>query len=357
MEFNKKKSLETHNYNKHRFFNESVERVLTKNKPLKTWLLKDLDSKLVKRFYELHKDFNNFSLLLDRQFLHFYNLISSVRDFRMEDFDIFFSKFLEWKEKNPTQVNSKELCNLVFDDDFESEIAYSIMRNKNPFTGHTGEYSPYSKSFCGYKGLSDNEIRVKQRETMRHDMIGRNTNQIEYWINKGFTEEESKIKVSERQKTFSLEKCIEKYGKDEGIKRWQQRQEKWLKNYKKQNFSSVSQELFWKIYEQIKKENLDIRFATIDSNKNKDTSGKNHEFLLKTKKSFIKPDFVILDFKKIIEFDGDYWHGNARGNKSRDFVRDKTLSEMGYKVLHVPERDYKKNPKEIIDNCVNFLLS
>lgn len=357
MIFSKPKSLETHKYNKHRFYNKGVDFIIEKNKPLKSWLLKDISINLVEEFYKLHKDFNNFSLLLDRQFLHFYNLILSVRDFQRDDFNTFFTDFLPWKEKNPTQVNSKNLCNIVFKSEQEAEIAYSEMKNKNPFTGHAGNFSPFSKNFCGYKGKSNEEIEHLRIKAAKHDTKGRNTNQIEYWIKKGFSEEEAKIKVSERQKTFTLKKCIEKYGKEQGTKRWQERQKKWLKNYKKQNFSNISQELFWSIYDKIKDHNLDIRFATINENKRKDTSGKNNEYLLKTKKSYIKPDFVILDNKKIIEFDGDYWHGNARGNKHRDNERDETLSEMGYQILHVLERDFKSDPQKIINNCIEFLQS
>ena len=214
MVFNKSKSLDSHKYNKHRFYNKEVDYVIMKNKPLKSWLLKDVDSIIVEQFYKLHKDFNNFSLLLDRQFLHFYGLISSVRDFQEDDFNTFFSKFLEWKEKNPKQVNSKELCHLVFRNENEAEIAYSRMKEKNPFTGHTGEYSPFSKNFCGYKGRTDEEIEHLRIKATKHDVKGRNTNQIEYWIKKGFSEEEAKMKVAERQRTFTLEKCIEKYGKE-----------------------------------------------------------------------------------------------------------------------------------------------
>ena len=36
---------------------------------------------------------------------------------------------------------------------------------------------------------------------------------IEFWLAKGYNEEEAKQLISESQKTFSLEKCIEKYGK------------------------------------------------------------------------------------------------------------------------------------------------
>lgn len=357
MIFSKSKSLENHKYNRHRFYNKGVDFIIEKNKPLKSWLLKDLSISLVEEFYKLHKDFNNFSILLDRPFLHFYSLILSVRDFQTDDFNTFFTDFLSWKEKNPTQVNSKDLCNIVFKIEEEVEMAYSKMKNKNPFTGHTGKFSPYSKNFCGYKGKSNEEIEDLRIKAAKHGNKGRNTNQVEYWLKKGFSEEEAKTKVSERQRTFTLEKCIEKYGKEEGTRRWQERQKKWLKNYKKQNFSKISQELFWSIYNKLKDYNLDIRFATINENKEKDTSGKNNEFLVKTKNSFVKPDFIVLNYKKVIEFDGDYWHGQARGNKHRDRERDETLSEMGYQVLHVLERDFKSDPQETINKCIDFLQS
>lgn len=47
---------------------------------------------------------------------------------------------------------------------------------------------------------------------------------IQYFIDKGLTEDEAKITLKERQATFSLEKCIMKYGKIEGTKRWKERQ-------------------------------------------------------------------------------------------------------------------------------------
>jgi len=53
-------------------------------------------------------------------------------------------------------------------------------------------------------------------------------NQIGYWTKQGFTEEEAIQKVSETQTTFSKEICIKKLGEVEGMKRWQERQEKWL---------------------------------------------------------------------------------------------------------------------------------
>ena len=60
----------------------------------------------------------------------------------------------------------------------------------------------------------------------------------EYWLNKGYSLEESLSKVKERQTTFSLDKCIDNYGYSEGVKIFNQRQEKWLESITKTRIST-----------------------------------------------------------------------------------------------------------------------
>ena len=48
-----------------------------------------------------------------------------------------------------------------------------------------------------------------------------------YYLNKGYSKEESRILLYERQSTFSLKKCVEKYGEEEGYRVWQDRQDRW----------------------------------------------------------------------------------------------------------------------------------
>jgi len=64
-----------------------------------------------------------------------------------------------------------------------------------------------------------------------------NNTDIEYYLNKGYNEKEAKQKLKERQSTFSLEKCIEKYGKEKGLEVFNERQEKW-----QETLNSKSQE-------------------------------------------------------------------------------------------------------------------
>lgn len=374
-EFDRMSSYKNHIYSHHRFLNKNVYEVMESNNNLKTWILKDIDKEIVEQFYTYHKKFNNFSSLLDRQFRHFYELITSVRKIEKEDYNTFFDYFLTWKTKNPKVTNSKEVCELIFSDEEESMKCYSIMKNKNPFTGHTGQFSPFSKKFCGYDGLDEEEIKIRIKKSINQDKPGRNTNQVLYWVKKGFSEEDAKKKVSERQRTFSLEKCIQKYGKKDGIKRWQQRQDKWQNTLKSKtpeeierinraklnnggkSYSLISQSLFWKIYEIIKNDYSTIKFATLLNDKgDSDWSGKSHEQYISGKNNerfFL--DFYIADTLKVIEFDGEYWHNKIKKVKIRDKKKDDFLTENGYKLLRVKEEDFRKNPEKIINECLNFI--
>lgn len=163
--------------------------------------------------------------------------------------------------------------------------------------------------------------------------------------------------MSELQSTFSLEKCIKRYGEKEGRNCWLNRQERWHKSYKKSNFSKISQVLFWEIA--VRLNSLDsIYFAELDENKNKDISGKNHELRLKLERVLL-PDFIDVSSKKIIEFDGTYWHRRVGkgNNKNRDSMRIKIFEKYGYDVLRVPENEFKKNSKIVIKKCLNFLTN
>lgn len=51
--------------------------------------------------------------------------------------------------------------------------------------------------------------------------------QIAYWTKQGLSDEEATVKVKERQITFSLATCIEKYGKEKGLVIFKARQQKW----------------------------------------------------------------------------------------------------------------------------------
>ena len=200
-------------------------------------------------------------------------------------------------------------------------------------------------------------------------------NQIEYWTKRGYSTEEAKELVSERQRTFSLEKCIERYGEEEGCKRFEERQQKWQNtlnnkpleeiirinrakflNAGKNGYSAISQELFWAIYEQVKNNFSKIYFGQLNQKtKDKETGEKNWEYVIKMDKKVYMLDFFVKDTKKIIEFDGDYWHHKKPECLEKDRLRDEALTKAGYTIKRIKEGNFTKNKKKIIKECVKFL--
>jgi len=232
-----------------------------------------------------------------------------------------------------------------------------IKGSKNPAYQHGGKYSPFSLNFIhGTDNVEASKIKAKENKTKDKD----NT-QIEYWLKKtNGNLEKAKELLSQRQSTFSLNKCVEKYGKEKGTQIWLNRQEKWHNNYKKFNFSKISQELFWQIAEKI--DSLDeIYFAELNKNKQKDLSGVNYEFRLRLNDSLILPDFIDNKTKKIIEFDGFYWHkvkNKKYGfNLNPDIKKEKNLTKQGYSVLRIDEKDYINDKNGTLIKCLNFLKS
>lgn len=190
--------------------------------------------------------------------------------------------------------------------------------------------------------------------------------QIEFWKKKGLNEEEAKEKIRKRQSTFSKEICIEKYGEDEGLKRWMDRQEKWLDSLHKGGklkggYSKISQILFYDILKFYKKSEIDnVLFWT-----------KNNEYRIKN----YLYDFVDLNKKKIIEYNGDQYHANPSIYKKDEYAHPYHVSrkltaekiwikdqdklniaiENGFSLLTIWDSEYRKNPDVILNKCLNFL--
>lgn len=247
------------------------------------------------------------------------------------------------------------------------------------------------KEFWLEKGYSEENAIIKSKEAM--DDIHKKTfkkfkenptkyaskhpTKVEYYIKKGFSEEEAKDMISERQKTFSKEICVQKHGLEEGILIWKKRQEKWLDNlnskseeekieinrkklFNNSGYSKISQKLFWDIYENFKSNN--VKFEELNSEAIRyDKNNKKH----------YRYDYIDFSLKKCIEFNGDYWHCNpskydenyvhnimkktAKEIWKNDSNKIEWLVNRGYKVLTIWELEYRKNPDVILNKCLNFL--
>lgn len=236
---------------------------------------------------------------------------------------------------------------------------FSGEKNPNHMSRTTDEErksrSPFSKNFIKYSGTEE-EIKETISEFAKSAVKDRLTTvNLEYWIRKGYSEEDAKSMLKDRQTTFNLDKCIKKYGAEEGHKRWIERQSKWINSYKKINYSKISQELFIGIWEKLK-DNFtnEIYFAKLEkpSNTIHDTN-RNYEFRLNLDNGVVIPDFFIPSLKLVVEFDGTYYHRNTPENKNREERRSELLKSNGYKVVRVLEKEFVSYKEETINKIVN----
>jgi len=276
----------------------------------------------------------------------------------------------------------KDKYNLSKEDIYHSSYLKNLSDkckgDKNPAFNHGGRLSPFSKKFIKYENLSNEEKEHKIKEcvkTARQSTFDNNniTSTLEYWLKmtEGDVEKAKKL-LKERQSTFSKDICIEKYGEEEGVKVWQERQDKWqntLKSkspeeidrinkkkcpgtFRTKSYSKISQKLFWSIHKIIKDDFKEIHFATTINN------GKNNEYIVNRfdgRKALL--DFYIKDNNKVIEFDGDYWHGVKKGNQERDAIREKMIlkENSNFDTFHVKECDYNNDKGKTIKDCLNFI--
>jgi very-short-patch-repair endonuclease len=283
------------------------------------------------------------------------------------------------KDKKNTSKNSgkhmqTEKYRKMFSQMFKGEN--NPMHSSNTTEQFRKEQSPYSVEFYKkrFPDMNDQEIKDKITELANSFTEERLLpSNKEYWMKKGYSEEEAIEKVTDRQTTFSKEICIEKYGEEEGIKVWLERQEKWKKTLVNQGnltcgYSKISQELFDEIMKYYKDDELfGIYYATY-----------NKEYYISEKGNiFYQYDFTDLNVKKIIEFNGDLYHANPNIFESDDYYHPflkedgltagqkweednkkiKSANKRGFDVLVIWESEYKKDKEKTIQKCIDFLKS
>ena len=238
------------------------------------------------------------------------------------------------------------------------------------------------------KGYSSEEALIKKAEHIENMQAafhkelknnpekykGRTPLQLDYWTDRGYSSEEAKDLRKERQKTFTLEKCILRYGEEIGFELWRERNVKWSKKveqkYKngeftkfcKHNYSNTELKFF---------EHL-LSVYTPKSNYHCALPG-NRQFFRYFKEEGVTLAYDFVCGKKMIEFNGDYWHCNpliysadyfhkymkctAQQKWDADKYKINLIQKLGYEVLIVWESEYKKDPDQIITKCIKFLNS
>lgn len=178
---------------------------------------------------ELKKDLENgFTLYTKRNLERFLKCYDDICDFAEQ-----FVKLDDYYSKNNKYANSEELFCILYGEKLGKEKwakkKSKIQGENNPWFNHGGKLSPFKKGSVNYS-----EESIKKASKNR----SYNTT-IDYYINKGYSKEEAILKLKERQTTFSLKKCIEKYGKNKGLEVWRKRQEKWQNTLKSKSQEEI----------------------------------------------------------------------------------------------------------------------
>jgi hypothetical protein len=158
---------------------------------------------------------------------------------------------------------------------------------------------------------------VKKRKNNPNKYDGLYSNQLKYWLNKGYGNSDARLKLKERQTTFSLERCIERYGEIEGRRVFNNRQEKWidtLNNKSDEELTDIKARKLIKFCT-ASKESLKVFNKTLDYLESKDIEyyigvDGNKEYFLYNKalSKIFYYDLTIPKLKIIIEYNGIKWH-------------------------------------------------
>lgn len=188
---------------------------------------------------------------------------------------------------------------------------------------------------------------------------------IEYYLNRGFNNEDSLYLLKERQNTISLIKNINKHGICDGTKIYNNlvlNRSNYL-GCSKKGYSDISQNLFNDIMNNYKCCDNDIFYAT-----------KNKEYKInKSLSGYWLYDFTDVKKRKIIEFQGDRYHANPniyeehdtphpfqKNKKSIDIWNDDKMKRIdaenhNFSVFYVWELDFKRDKNGILESCLKFL--
>jgi hypothetical protein len=227
--------------------------------------------------------------------------------------------------------------------------------------------SPYSLSHWTSKinPLTNKNYTIEEAEFEKNS---RRPIRKEYWMVRGFSEENAITKVSEVQSTFSLNKCIEKHGEEDGRKIWQKRQDKW-----QETLNSKSDD------EKARINSLKCSKGYTISNAEKELIKTLSEIFDNVESSYsifynngLK--YYVYDIRldnKIIEYNGDFYHANpnlydesfmnpktkksAREIWAKEAHKEKIANDNGFSILRIWENEYKSNKQECVNRCVEFL--
>lgn len=160
----------------------------------------------------------------------------------------------------------------------------------------------------------------------------------------------------------TLDNFIKRHGKDEGTKKYNNYVEKIRKNLQVKR-SKIADKCIGEVCDSLP-HNVTLNECYYME----------REWFIPYEDEYADKHVYFVDFKykdKIVEFYGDFWHGNPDIFDRDDFnpvigktfyeitqqdkIRIKNIESKGYKVYIVWEREYNKNPVNVVKNIIKFI--
>jgi len=278
-------------------------------------------------------------------FIKLHNLISDLKSFNTD-----IDKILEARISNNTIVGLKKL---------RREILSGIWVYKSKWVAEYWISRGYDETTTK-QIISDIQSKNANKfvNSRRQNPTKYNesySNRVEYWLKKGYSMQEANLHLKNRQTTFSLEKCIERYGEIDGNIIFNKRQDKWISSMKSKPQTEIdsinrkktvsmcrasleSIKVFQKTLNLLNEHGLEYYIGVGD---------KNEYFLLnKLTNNLFWYDLTIPDLRIIVEYNGCKWHPKSESDvwdnpfkldKSQLLNKDKlkiqTAIDYGFDVL------------------------
>lgn len=253
--------------------------------------------------------------------------------------------------KNNTNYVQKLMS--FFDQKTSEQLAKEVYQLRKKGLPNTLDYwlnLGYDKNSALEKIHKIQKYRSSKSPSAQPGAKGYTNRSINFWIKKGYSEEEAMIKLKERQTTNGLPYYIKKYGEIEGHIKFNERIQKWLNSPNNKKMIEGRSKKSILLFQQL----------------GKGFYGKD-EKTVRGKLKVHRVDFIFDN--KIIEFFGDYWHGNPLFYNSGSMIRKKKIEDVwkhdkekiedlcnaGYDILKIWESDYSKFPKETLNLCKDFI--
>jgi G:T-mismatch repair DNA endonuclease (very short patch repair protein) len=251
-----------------------------------------------------------------------------------------------------TNLMTTDKLSCVFTNEQVEAIIKSVNSQKRKGLATTIEFwtsKGYSLDQAEFRVSAEQKLRSARSPSAKKGARGYSIRTTEYWVKKGFTPEDAANKVKEIQVTNGLDFYTKKYG-NAGKELFIQRIDKWLNadGNKKMvaNRSKKSIELF---------ENLGVGYFGPD------------EKTIRGKHKVHRVDF--LHGNKIIEYYGDYWHGNPKFYSGSQMIRKKKVSDVwehdakkikdlednGYTVMIIWEYEFVHDSENTVKKCKDFV--